>query len=130
MLLKCHAKTIHSWSGIGLAHGDNSQIVNKVVSSKPKSQKWRSLKVLIVDEISMMSYKIFDILDQIGKKTRNCSRKPFGGVQVIFCGDFFQLPPIGEGDSQDSDFCFQHPLFDDCFPHKIEFTQILSLIHI
>ena len=124
MLLRCQAKTVHSWSGIGLAHGEIEQIVNKVTSNRMKTQKWKTLKVLIIDEVSMMSKKLFDILDKLGKSTRKCSRKPFGGLQVIFCGDFFQLPPINSGDSDDSDFCFQHPLFGEAFSHQIEFTTI------
>jgi ATP-dependent DNA helicase PIF1 len=124
MLLRCQAKTIHSWSGIGLAHGDVDRIVNKVTSNKMKSQKWKTTKVLIIDEVSMMSRRLFNILDSLGKNIRKCSRKAFGGLQVIFCGDFFQLPPINSGDDDDSEFCFQHPFFQETFPHQIEFTTI------
>ena len=124
MLLRCQAKTVHSWSGIGLAHGDSEQIVRKVVSSKQKSQKWKTVKTLIIDEVSMMSKKLFEILDSIGKEVRNCSHKPFGGIQVIFCGDFFQLPPISRSECDESEFCFQHPLFEQTFPNQVEFTKI------
>lgn len=124
MLLRCQAKTVHSWSGIGLAHGDTEHIVKKVTSSKIKSQKWKTLKILIIDEVSMMSNKLFEILNSIGKSVRKCSRKPFGGLQVIFCGDFFQLPPISRGNDDNSEFCFQHPDFKESFPTQIEFTTI------
>ncbi len=124
MLLRCQAKTVHSWSGIGLAHGDPEHIVKKVTSSKMKSQKWKTLKILIIDEVSMMSSKLFEILNSIGKSVRKCSRKPFGGLQVIFCGDFFQLPPISRGNDDNSEFCFQHPDFEESFPTQIEFTTI------
>lgn len=124
MLLRCQAKTVHSWSGIGLAHGDTEQIVRKVVSSKQKSQKWKTVKTLIIDEVSMMSKKLFGILDSIGRQVRNCSYKPFGGIQVIFCGDFFQLPPISRNEYDESEFCFQHPLFEETFPNQVEFTKI------
>ena len=124
MLLRCQAKTVHSWSGIGLAHGDTEHIVKKVTSSKMKSQKWKTLKILIIDEVSMMSSKLFEILNSIGKSVRKCSRKPFGGLQVIFCGDFFQLPPISRGNDDNSEFCFQHPDFEESFPTQIEFTTI------
>ena len=124
MLLRCQAKTVHSWSGIGLAHGDTEHIVKKVTSSKMKSQKWKTLKILIIDEVSMMSSKLFEILNSIGKSVRKCSRKPFGGLQVIFCGDFFQLPPISRGNDDNCEFCFQHPDFKESFPTQIEFTTI------
>jgi ATP-dependent DNA helicase PIF1 len=60
-----------------------------------------------VDEVSMMSYKIFEILDKIGRKVRKKLDIPFGGIQVIFSGDFFQLPPIGNKEEPDTmKFCF------------------------
>jgi ATP-dependent DNA helicase PIF1 len=73
---------------------------------------WRKVKVLIVDEVSMMSRKIFDICNCIAKRARNCIL-PFGGIQVIFTGDFFQLPPVGNfGEPDTEEFCFES---DDWF---------------
>jgi ATP-dependent DNA helicase PIF1 len=63
--------------------------------------------VLIVDEVSMMSKKIFEMLDLIGKTIKK-SNKPFGGIQLIFSGDFYQLPPVGNKDEPETgQFCFE-----------------------
>jgi ATP-dependent DNA helicase PIF1 len=115
VLLNCNARTIHSWSGIRLAKGDRDKIIESVIKNRRSVQAWKSVNTLIVDEISMMSKKIFEILDEIGKRVRRCSA-PFGGIQVIFTGDFFQLPPVGTEDDKDSDaFCFESPLWIQTF---------------
>jgi len=98
LLLNCGAKTVHSWAGIGLAVGDNHDIIKKLVDSKVKAkiQKWKKTDILIVDEVSMMSKKIFNLLDEIGRRIRKKYDVPFGGIQVVFSGDFYQLPPVSK----------------------------------
>ncbi len=68
LLLRCKAKTIHSWSGIGLGAGTIDANVDKVSKNYFKRKMWRETRVLIVDEVSMMSKKIFEMLDLIGKR--------------------------------------------------------------
>jgi ATP-dependent DNA helicase PIF1 len=108
VLLNCSARTIHSWSGIKLARGDANTIIESVLRSNRILNNWRAVKILIVDEVSMMSKKIFNILNEIGKRVRH-SPLPFGGIQVVFTGDFFQLPPVGNNinDQGSEDFCFE-----------------------
>jgi ATP-dependent DNA helicase PIF1 len=107
VLLNCSARTIHSWSGIRIARGDSKKIIDSVLKSGKLKKAWKKIDVLIVDEVSMMSLKIFEILDEIGKHIRY-SPKPFGGIQVIFTGDFFQLPPVGTyGEPETEAFCFE-----------------------
>merc|ERR1740129_389 len=68
--------------------------------------RWQNTRVLVIDEISMLDSNLFDALDAIGKAAR-MSQAPFGGLQVILCGDFLQLPPVqGRGEPTKS-FCFQ-----------------------
>jgi ATP-dependent DNA helicase PIF1 len=115
VLLNCNARTIHSWSGIRLAKGDKNKIIESVIKNKRSVKTWKSVDVLIVDEISMMSKKIFEILDEIGRAARRNSA-PFGGIQLVFTGDFFQLPPVGTEDDTDSDkFCFESPIWSQTF---------------
>lgn len=128
-LLNCKAKTIHSWSGIKLAKGNPEDIIRRVIRNRTNTKSWRSVEVLIVDEVSMMSHKMFDILDQIGRITRKIS-KPFGGIQLVFTGDFFQLPPIQDADDPTSgEFCFQNPKWvktfksDSCIELRTFFRQ-------
>ena len=115
VLLNCKAKTIHSWAGIGLAKGDPLQIVRNVISNKYKKKNWLNIDILVIDEVSMMSKKIFEILDAIGKKVRK-NKLPFGGIQLICSGDFFQLPPVGNIDDIDTNmFCFESELWNNTF---------------
>ena len=118
LLGNCKAKTLHSWSGIRLAAGSPDKIVHSVLRNRFAMKEWRGVKVLIVDEVSMMSRKIFDILDKIGKSIKT-NPKPFGGIQVIFTGDFFQLPPVDKaGDIESSQFCFESERWFSVFPLK------------
>jgi ATP-dependent DNA helicase PIF1 len=107
ILLNCNARTLHSWSGIKLAKGDPNKIIASVLSNRNCIKAWKSTKVLIVDEVSMLSKKIFEIIEEIGRAAR-LSSLPFGGIQVIFTGDFFQLPPVGsDGEIDTEKFCFE-----------------------
>jgi ATP-dependent DNA helicase PIF1 len=112
VLLECGAKTIHSWSGIGLASGTVDYVVNKALKKRGIAKAWRELDILVVDEVSMMSEKIFTVLDQMGRNVRHRYQVPFGGIQVIFSGDFFQLPPVFRAALDDPEcgrFCFESP---------------------
>lgn len=116
VLLNCKAKTVHSWSGIKLGKGPNDLIVSRIMRNPSKVKDWRSVSTLIIDEVSMMSAKMLDLLDDIGKHTRRNTR-PFGGIQVILTGDFFQLPPVGDfNDPSTRAFCFESPRWPAIFP--------------
>ncbi len=129
VLLGCpNTKTVHSWAGIGLGNKETHQIIEKVVKSKYKKIEWNKPDVLIVDEVSMMSAKLFDILDILGRRCRKQMHIPFGGLQVVFSGDFYQLPPIGTHDDPDScAFCFESiqwaPTFDVTVQLKTIYRQ-------
>ena len=119
VLLECGATTLHTFAGIGLATGSINEIVNRVVKSWPKRSNWLRTELLIIDEVSMLSMKLLIILDKIGRiiKKKNV---PFGGMQLIFSGDFYQLPPIGNSNDPDScKFCFECPLWSELFPKPI-----------
>lgn len=123
VLLDCNAKTIHSWSGIRLAKGAPSAVIASVLRNKYAMKMWKKTSILILDEVSMLSRRIFEILDAIGKSARR-SQLPFGGIQLIFSGDFYQLPPVPEeGETQ---FCFESPLWAQTFKKEncIELTHI------
>lgn len=108
VLLNCCAKTIHSWSGLGLGTGEIHEIVEKATKNRKANTNWKTTRVLIVDEVSMLSVKLFDALNKIGQTIRRNHFKPFGGIQLIFIGDFFQLPPVGRyTEPETTMFCFQ-----------------------
>ena len=118
VLLDCNATTIHSWSGIGISNKTETQIINKINRSKFYKHNWENTDILIIDEISMMSCKLFELLNKIGQVIR-CNKKPFGGIQLIFSGDFFQLPPVKE-----TVFCFESELFNNTFDKIINLTKV------
>lgn len=119
ILLECGATTLHSFAGIGLANGPVNQVVERVVKNKYRKANWKNTELLIIDEVSMLSLKLFIILDLIAKRVKQKRDQPFGGMQIIFSGDFYQLPPVGNENDPDSfKFCFETPLWDELFPKK------------
>ncbi len=120
ILLDCGARTVHSWAGIGIANGSNGEIINRVMKSSFKKRAWYETDILIVDEVSMMSQKMFELLDSLGRNIRkNKFMRPFGGIQVIFSGDFYQLPPVGDPDEPDTcKFCFESLEWETVFPRE------------
>ena len=126
VLLNCGARTLHSWSGIKGGNGKPAQIVSNVLQNRFSMVAWRKIRILIVDEVSMMSEKIFDILCAISQAARQ-NERVFGGIQVIFTGDFYQLPPVGNPHELSTGrFCFQSEKWFDVFPvaNHIELKQI------
>ena len=125
VLLGCNARTLHSWSGIKLAKGSNAKILQNVLRSRKIVKSWKKVKVLIIDEVSMMSKKIFELIDQIGRSAHQ-KDIPFGGMQIIFTGDFYQLPPVGEDDDDSSRFAFESQKWFQVFPleNNIQLTTL------
>ena len=122
----CNARTLHSWSGIRLCKGENKKIIEMAIKNKRIKSAWKSVRVLIVDEVSMMSLKILEVLNSIAQLVRG-NVAPFGGIQVVFLGDFYQLPPVGTiGDEDTERFCFESKLWPILFP--IENVVVLKTI--
>lgn len=86
-----NGQTIHSWSGIGVATALTEQLL-KLIRSR-RRRKIQSVDILVIDEVSMMHAWLFDMVDQVCRVMRRDPR-PFGGMQVVLSGDFFQLPPV------------------------------------
>lgn len=98
VLLGNGAKTIYAWGGIGIGNGTVETILKNIKKNGAYS-RWKALNILIIDEISMMGCEIFELLNDIGKQIRR-NKKPFGGIQIVLCGDFCQLPPISKALSE------------------------------
>ncbi|KAH3682032.1 hypothetical protein WICPIJ_006997 [Wickerhamomyces pijperi] len=110
--------TLHSYTGVGLATEDVDALVKKIKRSKKHSERWRNLKVLVIDEISMIDGKLFDKLDEIACRIRR-NDEPWGGVQVVCCGDFFQLPPVSKEHEAPAMFCFESEAWKRTIKHTI-----------
>lgn len=93
--------TIHAWSGIGV----HDELPRHFFKDMPKGRNELIAKtdVLIIDEISMLHDFRLDIIDEVTRKVRK-NDQPFGGLQIILCGDFFQLPPVNRPDSRQGGF--------------------------
>ena len=94
--------TIHSWSGIGVRDEIGVHFVDGL--SKSRREIIEKTDVLIIDEISMMHDFRLDMIDNIARLVRKKMDVPFGGIQVIMSGDFFQLPPVNRADSMEGSF--------------------------
>jgi ATP-dependent exoDNAse (exonuclease V) alpha subunit len=88
--------TIHAWSGIGIKDNITKQDLQKLAKRKELQKRFNTTKILIIDEISMLSADFFDNLNLICQHFKE-NNLPFGGLQIILCGDLFQLPPISRG---------------------------------
>ncbi|MBT1175078.1 AAA family ATPase [Bifidobacterium sp. LC6] len=86
-----NGQTIHSWSGIGVATSLTANLL-KLIKTRRK-RKIQATDILVIDEVSMMHAWLFDMVDQVCRAVRRDPR-PFGGIQVVLSGDFFQLPPV------------------------------------
>lgn len=115
-------QTLHSWAGIGLGKEPAPELVKKVKRNPKSRQRWQRTKVLIIDEISMVDGQLFDKLEQIARTIRNNGR-PFGGIQLVFTGDFFQLPPVPDRNTE-AKFVFEAVNWATCIQHTILLTHV------
>ncbi|KAG7806493.1 hypothetical protein KL921_004890 [Ogataea angusta] len=87
-------QTLHSFTGIGLGDAPADKLVKKIKRNPKMKERWRDLEVLVIDEVSMIDAALFDKLDMIAREMRKRRDVPFGGLQLVICGDFYQLPPV------------------------------------
>jgi ATP-dependent DNA helicase PIF1 len=107
LLIGPEARTIHSWAGVGTGSRSVSDMYQFIRKCQPKIREaWRTTNTLIIDEISMMSDELFEKLDELGRLLRWKPEVPFGGLQIICLGDFYQLPPIN------TKFVFESPMWE------------------
>ena len=88
--------TIHSWSGMGIRDSLTDDDIDTIISREYIAKRFAKTQILIIDEISMLSGGFLDSLDRLLQSGR-FSPEPFGGIQVVLVGDFFQLPPVSRG---------------------------------
>lgn len=85
--------TIHSWSGIGIKRALDNYELDRIASNKRVYTRVRNARILIIDEVSMLSDRTLEMVDVVCREIRR-NEEPFGGLQIVFVGDFFQLPPV------------------------------------
>jgi ATP-dependent DNA helicase PIF1 len=129
LLLGPWAKTLHSWAGIGLGRGNAVAVATSIAADSRKKKRWRSTNCLVIDEVSMLTPHLLEYLDVVGRVVRKCNA-PFGGLQVVFVGDFYQLPPVCKDvvlapGAADRTFAFESPLWNQTVQKTITLTQII-----
>lgn len=115
--------TLHSFSGIGLGKEAAGVLIKKVRKNPKAKNRWLKTKCLIIDEISMVDGDLFDKLSQIGRTLRNDGR-PWGGIQLVITGDFFQLPPVPDGSNGQAKFAFDAATWNTSIDYTIGLTQV------
>lgn len=93
--------TLHSLLGIGIGQDSLEHLIIKVNSDRYLIQLYQEMEVLMIDEIGMLSPLYASKIEQLFRRIRG-NDKPFGGVQIICSGDFFQLPPVLDSDENES----------------------------
>ena len=125
--------TIHSWSGIGIS--DELQPGFIEYMAKGRREIIEKTDVLIIDEISMLHDYRLDMVDEVCRMVRK-KDEPFGGIQVIMSGDFFQLPPINRGDSRAGGFVVNSKVWQELDPvicyleeqHRQDDEELLDIL--
>ena len=111
--------TIHAWSGIGIKRDLTDWDLEALTEREPLVRRVRNTQVLIIDEVSMLDAHLLTMVDRAVRTLRG-NERPFGGLQVIFVGDFFQLPPISKNEpgllKTASQFAFESPAWEEANP--------------
>ncbi len=106
-----NGRTIHSWAGIGIEDKLSSKHLYSLLNSTKFQNRFAKTKVLIIDEVSMLHAVRLDLVDQVCRAFKN-GQEPFGGIQVILVGDFFQLPPVARA-GEDNSFIHTSRAWED-----------------
>lgn len=125
--------TIHSWAGIGINKQMDQKSISDLVEKKYLHKRFTNTKVLVIDEISMLDAETMDLLNKVCKQFTKDPR-PFGGLQIVLVGDFFQLPPVSRDKS--AKFAFLSDAWKELSPlicyigeqHRQEDEELLSLL--
>lgn len=124
LLIGRFAKTLHSWAGIGLGRENAATLAATIRRSGKALRRWLGTDVLIIDEVSMMTPELLEKLDAVAKLLRR-NTKPMGGLQVVFVGDFYQLPPVMKEKEEDTPFVFESEIWNEIVQEMVCLTKIL-----
>lgn len=113
--------TIHSWSGIGVRDALSAYDLDAIAAKEKTAKRMQKARVLVIDEISMLDGAVLDMVDRVCRFVRK-RNEAFGGLQVVFVGDFFQLPPVTrQGDTMR--YAFESRAWEDARPVACYLTE-------
>ncbi len=104
-------RTIHSWAGIGIKDYLSGRDIQLLVKKPYIKKQFEKTNVLVIDEISMLHAFRLDMVDAVCKAAKK-NHLPFGGMQIVMSGDFFQLPPISAG-SKEAEFVYKAKVWEE-----------------
>lgn len=108
--------TVYSFAGIGRGEGSPDQYMREFYQKPWKMRKWKTCQYLIIDEISLLNAKTFDLLDSVARRVRKTASF-MGGLKVLLVGDFLQLPPV------DGEFAYTSPTWRQNVTHNAVLTE-------
>lgn len=124
LLIGKYAKTLHSWGGIGLGRDPPLTLATSIKRSRKAYTRWKNTNILVIDEVSMLTPELLEKLDEVAKILRK-DQRPMGGLQMVFVGDFYQLPPVNKDKEKDTQFVFESPLWSQIIKKNVQLTRIL-----
>jgi ATP-dependent DNA helicase PIF1 len=122
LLIGRFAKTLHSWAGIGLGQESAGTLAAKIRMNGKALRRWLGTDILIIDEVSMMTPELLEKLDDVARHVRRDDRV-MGGLQIVFVGDFYQLPPVMKEGAVT--FVFESSLWKEIVQDTVYLTKIL-----
>lgn len=111
--------TIHSWSGIGIRRDLTAYDIDRIGQNRNIVRRVGNARILIIDEVSMLSARTLSMVDAVCREIRR-NQQPFGGLQVVLVGDFFQLPPINKRNKDEE---AQESFTEDSIPAGFAFSS-------
>ena len=119
--------TLHQFAGLEDGRYSDEHLLHLILTDEryiDTKSRIMTTDVLVIDELSMVSKKIFERVEFLCRKVK--ANLLFGGIQLLLCGDFYQLPPIKDelyGDK--GEFCFQSSaVFNQLLPHRIQLSTV------
>ena len=112
--------TIHAWAGIGVSDAIGNGFVEHM--AKGRREIIEKTDILIIDEISMLHDYRLDMVDEVCRLVRR-KDEPFGGIQIVMSGDFFQLPPVNRDGSREGGFVVNSSVWQELDPVIIYLDQ-------
>ena len=130
--------TIHAWAGIGVHRTLPDRDIVEITKQKRIAQRLQKAQTLIIDEVSMLDAARLDLLEKVARVARG-NFEPFGGMQVVLCGDLFQLPPVARANELPPELIYKSPAWGKlnlrvCYLHEqhrqgdMEYLEILNAI--